>query len=100
MRPATAHADHLIGDVDGRRNTKLPPFEGHDPDGVIRVAIDPDLLYDLGAFIANSGWPCPGFVSEDATTFHFSPNGTYTPGELRAGVTFVIAVPSPEDCAT
>ena len=76
------------------------PFEGPDPDGIIRMAVDPDLLYDLGAFIANSGWPCPGFVSDDGTTFHFSPNDTYSPDQLRAGVTFVIAVPSPEDCAT
>ena len=75
-------------------------FEGPDPDGVIRMAVEPDLLYDLGAYIANSGWPCPGFVSDDGTTFHFSSNDTYTPDELRAGVTLVIPVPSPDDCAT
>ena len=76
------------------------PFEGPDPDGVIRMAVEPDLLYDLGAYIANSGWPCPGFVSDDGTTFHFSSNDTYTPDELRAGVTLMIPVPSPDDCAT
>src|SRR4051794_7115355 len=52
-------------------------FEGPDGDGVIRMAIDPDLTYDLGTFVANTGWPCPGFVAADGTTFHFGQSGSF-----------------------
>jgi hypothetical protein len=73
-------------------------FEEPDADGVIRMALDPDLIYDLGTFIANTGWPCPGFISQDGTEFHFGASGSFTMQELVAGVTLVIPVPDLSDC--
>jgi hypothetical protein len=67
---------------------------------VIRMAIAPSLLYDLGPFVTNTGWPCPGFIANDGTEFHFGPNITFTEAELRDGVTLIIPVPTPDDCAT
>jgi hypothetical protein len=73
-------------------------FDGTDADGIMRVPIDPDLVYDLGAFIANPGWSCPTVFLDDGTVLYFSPNGTFTAEQLLAGVTFVIDNPAPEDC--
>ena len=73
-------------------------FEGPDPDGVIRMSIDPSLLYDLGPFVTNTGWPCPGYIADDGTPFHFGANQTFTADQLLNGVTLVIPAPSPEDC--
>ena len=89
----------VCGHVPGSTDCIGEPFEGPDPDGVIRMAIDPSLLYDLGPFVANTGWPCP-FVGNDGTEFHFGPSITFTDDELRDGVTLIIPVPTPDDCAT
>jgi len=73
-------------------------FDGPDPDGVVRMSVDPDLVYDIGAFIANPGWPCPSFFLSDGTVFYFSPNTTFAPDQLVAGATLVIHRPAPDDC--
>ncbi|HZX54770.1 MAG TPA: hypothetical protein VFE86_08805 [Ilumatobacteraceae bacterium] len=62
------------------------------------MAIDPDLTYDLGTFVANTGWPCPGFVAGDGTTFHFGQSGNFNARQLLAGATLSIPVPEPSDC--
>jgi hypothetical protein len=75
-------------------------FDGPDADGVIRLPVDDTLLYDLGVFIANTGWPCP-FIIGDGTELHFGvfPNNTtYTPAELLAGVTLTLHHPDPSEC--
>jgi hypothetical protein len=73
-------------------------FEGPDGDGVIRMKINPDLVYDLGTFIANSGWPCPSYTAPDGTLFHFGGSGTLTTDDILAGVTLVIPIPELSDC--
>jgi hypothetical protein len=73
-------------------------FDGPDPDGIIRFAVDDTLLYDLGPFIINTGWPCPWINPADGTQFHFGPSGSYTPAELLAGVTLTIHHPREAEC--
>jgi hypothetical protein len=63
------------------------------------MSIDIALLYDLGAFITNTGWPCPWVNPDDGTEFHFGPSGTYTAAQLIAGVTLTIHHPSEAECA-
>lgn len=74
-------------------------FEGPDPDGIIRMVVDDTLLYDLGAFITNTGWPCPWINPDDGEQFHFGANATYTPAQLLAGVTLTIHHPTEAECA-
>jgi hypothetical protein len=74
-------------------------FEGPDGDGVIRMKIDPALVYRLGAIVANTGWPCPSFISPTGVPFHFGESGSFTADDFIAGITLVIPQPSPDDCA-
>ena len=69
-----------------------------DPNGVIRVKVTPGTTYEVGAFLANSGWPCPSYTSPDGSTFHFSEQRTVTAEQLLAGQTFIIPKPDPSDC--
>jgi hypothetical protein len=73
-------------------------FEGPDPDGIIRMVVDDTLEYDLGAFITNTGWPCPWIHPDDGTEFHFGPSATYTATQLVAGVTLTIHHPTEAEC--
>jgi hypothetical protein len=74
-------------------------FEGPDPDGVIRVVVDPTVTYRISAFITNSGWPCPAFTGTNGDTFHFSVERDVPGAELAAGTTtFMIRRPSAQDC--
>jgi hypothetical protein len=75
------------------------PYEGADPDGVIRIKVNPELVYDLGAFYATAEWPCPGYPLEDGNQLYFGDSGTFDAGQLLAGVTLVVRKPSPFDCA-
>ena len=76
-----------------------PSFDGPDPDGVIRLAVDPTVTYRLSAFLTNSGWPCPGYTDPvSGDTFHFSPERDVLGADLAGGATFVIHQPSAEEC--
>jgi hypothetical protein len=74
-----------------------PSFDGPDPDGIIRLALDPATTYRLQAFIVNTGWPCPAFVGPNGETFHFSPSADL-PAPHVSGTVFVIDRPDPTDC--
>lgn len=74
-------------------------FEQPDHDGVIRMPVDPAVTYRLGAFLSNSGWPCPAYVSPDGNSFHFSPSATIGGSDLVSdGLTLVIRKPSASEC--
>ena len=75
-----------------------PSFDGPDPDGVIRLDLDPAVTYRLQAFIVNTGWPCPAFVAPNGDRFHFSAS-VDLPATQVVGTTFVIDRPEPADCA-
>jgi hypothetical protein len=77
-----------------------PSFDGPDPDGVIRLDLEPGVTYRLNAFIANSGWACPGFVDPaNGATFHFSPTKDVNGADLVDGTTtFVIHHPDTGEC--
>jgi hypothetical protein len=74
-----------------------PSFDNADADGVIRLDVDPAVTYNLGAFIAGTGWPCP-FVDPSGNTFHFSPTRDVLGADLLGGTTFVIRVPLASEC--
>ena len=74
-----------------------PSFDGPDPDGVIRLDLDPAVTYRLQAFIVNTGWPCPAFVGPNGDTFHFSAS-VDLPATQVAGTVFVIDRPDATDC--
>ncbi len=69
-----------------------------DSQGVIRLDVEPAGVYELGAFLSNSGWPCPGYISPDGSSFHFSEPRSVSAEELLDGETFVIRKPSAYDC--
>ena len=71
-----------------------PSFDGPDPDGVIRLHLDPAVTYRLQAFIVNTGWPCPAFVAPNGDTFHFSAS-VDLPATQVSGSVFVIDRPDP-----
>jgi hypothetical protein len=67
-----------------------------DADGVIRISVEPGQTYDVGAFVADAGWPCP-FVWE-GTELHFSDRRQLSTDELLAGPTFVVRIPDSSEC--
>jgi hypothetical protein len=74
-------------------------FDGPDADGTIRLAVDPAVTYRLGAYLANSGWPCPQYEAPDGTLFHFSPSTDIVGADLIAdGLTLVIHHPVASEC--
>jgi hypothetical protein len=76
-----------------------PSFDGPDPDGVIRLDLDPMVMYRMNAFIATSGWPCPAYVSPSGQTFHFSPTQDLLGADLAGTTTtFVIHHPDSTEC--
>jgi hypothetical protein len=75
-----------------------PTFDGPDPDGVIRLQLDPAVTYRLQAFIVNTGWPCPAYTAPNGDTFHFS-DPHDLPATQVAGTVFVIDQPAATDCA-
>ena len=74
-----------------------PSFDGTDPDGMIRLDLDPAVTYRLQAFIVNTGWPCPAFVAPNGDSFHFSAS-VDLPATDVSGTVFVIDRPDPTDC--
>lgn len=82
--------------VDGSPCPSLT-FDGPDPDGVIRLDVDPTLTYDITALIVDSGWPCPHYRDEGGEVFHFSEGYRIVGAELP-GTEFVITHPDPADC--
>lgn len=71
------------------------PYLG--PGDVKRMVVEPGLVYDVQAYVANIGWPC-GFTNTDGTVFHFSERVTRTADELLPGLTLTIVEPAPTDC--
>ncbi len=74
-----------------------PSFDGPDPDGIIRLELDPTVTYRLQAFIVNTGWPCPAYTAPNGDTFHFSAS-IDLPAAQVAGTVFVIDRPEPTEC--
>jgi hypothetical protein len=74
-----------------------PSFDGPDPDGVIRLNLDPTVTYRLQAFIVNTGWPCPAYTAPNGDTFHFSAS-VDLPATHVSGTNFVIDRPEHRDC--
>ena len=72
--------------------------QGSNADGQIELDVDPGASYDLGAFITNTGWPCPWVHPDDGTEFHFGERRLVSAEELLDGETFTIAKPEPSDC--
>jgi hypothetical protein len=70
-----------------------------DSDGILNVRVTPGATYEIGAFLANSDWPCPAYTSPDGQTFHFSERRTVSTDQLFAGQTFVIRHPVEAECA-
>ena len=70
-------------------------FEPMEADG---DNVDPTVTYRLTPFIANSGWPCPQYISPTGDTFHFGDTRDILGADLIAGTTFVIHHPSTEEC--
>jgi hypothetical protein len=88
----------LCAHLPGSEECVEGPFEGADPDGVIRIEVNPELLYDLGAFYGTTEWPCPGFPLENGDQLYFGDSGTFDADQLLAGITLVVQKPDPLDC--
>jgi hypothetical protein len=69
-----------------------------DANGTIRMQVTPGTTYDMGAFVADTGWPCPSWVGPDGTQLHIANRRPVTAEELLAGMTFVIHKPDASEC--
>ena len=76
-----------IGDASRGRRRQLDPDED-------RI----ELVYDLGTFIASTGWPCPSYTTPDGTLFHFGGSGSFTADDFLAGIGLVIPLLDLTDC--
>jgi hypothetical protein len=75
-------------------------FPNRDPDGTLRLTVDPNVTYRLTPFIVNSGWPCVQYT-DPATgdTFHFGASRDITGTQLLAStVTLTIHKPTASEC--
>ncbi len=71
-------------------------FAGSGADGVVRLESDPDLVYDLTAFVGDQDWP--GGFPTDTGPIWFGEGGTFSPTELVNGITLEIVEPDPDSC--
>ena len=69
-----------------------------DSSGTVRFKATPGQMYDVEAFISNSGWPCPS-LNQQGTPYHYSEHRIVSAEDLLAGVTLVIHKPDPSECA-
>jgi hypothetical protein len=70
-----------------------------DANGVAQLNVSPTVQYRFSGFVTNTGWSCPGFVSEDGNEFWFSDNVDAFGRALARPTTFVIREPDPSECA-
>jgi hypothetical protein len=71
-------------------------FANGGTEGEAHLEVDPDLVYDLRAFVGEQDWPCP--FETDTGPIWFGEGGTFTPAQLAGGVTLHIVEPDPDSC--
>lgn len=69
-----------------------------DANGHTSLSVHPGAVYQLGAFIVGTGWPCP-WIQDDGAEFHFAESRSVSAEDLLLGVTIVIPKPDPSACA-
>ena len=75
-------------------------FPNRDPDGTLRLTVDPNVTYRLRPFIVNSGWPCVQYTDPTSgDTFHFGASRDITGAQLLAStITLIIHKPTAAEC--